>query len=512
MDSQVPGPIHLMACAADGSHPPQIFRMRLDQPLRRFAKAYGIFRQLSSEEEAELRLWTSSHGELELSNTANIYGLVDGDEVVFSRQPVGGSSSSSKIEPNQAEAVKEEVNALVQVSTEERKDLMDEPANLSEKETKVDQLPARPPAELLALVATPQGRRKRDPQAPAITSTAAPKKGESPKKTKDPSKVAKAAPKKAGKKKVKDPKPETESNSGSHQDQATVGFQRSTAIKAGPAKGWQVTAWTEERAQTENRRSVVCWRATSPGRSRSFDVSGVRKPAWELQENTSSEVYAQIFGDVRPKLFQRLNACRKAVEKPSMSPTKLPRSVEAEQVSSSGAKVRRTKRKQVDVVVAAATPKKRAAASALSSCQATQLFLPGEVSVAPATSPWTCQCLAHLRRHPQCVPAEQDQPTLVHLRDYMLIGRNETSDIVINSRRSPNMISRCHAVINRQDTGFAIFDQGSMNGILVNDEKVSSSRSLNSGDVITFGVPQQHPEFDYIFETRPADEEAEDAW
>jgi hypothetical protein len=509
MDSQVPGPIHLMACAADGSHPPQIFRMRLDQPLRRFAKAYGIFRQLSSEEEAELRLWTSSHGELELSNTANIYGLVDGDEVVFSRQPVAGSSSSSKIEPNQAEVVKEETSALVQVSIEEKKDPMDAP----EKETKVDPSPARPPAELLALVATPQGRRKREPQA--TTTTAGRKKGESPKKTKDPSKTAaKAAPKKTGKKKEKDSKPKTESNSGSHQAKATVGFQRSTAIKAGPAKGWQVTAWTEERAQTDtsNRRTTVCWRATSPGRSRSFDVSGVRKPAWELQENTSSEVYAQIVGDVRPKLFQRLNACRKAVEKPLMSPTKLTRRVEAEQVSSSGAKVRRTNRKQVDVVVAAATPKRRAAASALSSCQATQLFLPGEVFVSPATTPWTCQCLAHLRRHPRCVPAEQDQPTLVHLRDYMLIGRNETSDIVINSRRSPNMISRCHAVINRQETGFAIFDQGSMNGILVNDEKVSSSRSLNSGDIITFGVPQQHPEFDYIFETRPADEEAEDAW
>lgn len=65
------------------------------------------------------------------------------------------------------------------------------------------------------------------------------------------------------------------------------------------------------------------------------------------------------------------------------------------------------------------------------------------------------------------------------------------------------MISRCHAVLHREDSGFALVDQGSLNGVLINGEAVHGRRALSNGDLVTFGVPSPQPEFDYIFEERP---------
>lgn len=69
----------------------------------------------------------------------------------------------------------------------------------------------------------------------------------------------------------------------------------------------------------------------------------------------------------------------------------------------------------------------------------------------------------------------------------------------------PQMISRNHASIRRDSTGFVLADQGSLNGVLVNGERVQGERLLRSGDILTFGVPVAAPEFDYVFEERPAE-------
>jgi pSer/pThr/pTyr-binding forkhead associated (FHA) protein len=70
------------------------------------------------------------------------------------------------------------------------------------------------------------------------------------------------------------------------------------------------------------------------------------------------------------------------------------------------------------------------------------------------------------------------------------------------------MVSRCHVVINREDGVFTLIDQGSMNGVLVNGKRLDGKLTLQDNDQITFGVPTSHPEFDYIFEARPADSPA----
>lgn len=75
--------LHLLAVAADGSHEPQTFRLRWDQPLRRFARAYAVFRELSAESESTLRLSTPEHPELDLDATASTYAFCDGQEVLF---------------------------------------------------------------------------------------------------------------------------------------------------------------------------------------------------------------------------------------------------------------------------------------------------------------------------------------------------------------------------------------------------------------------------------------------
>ena len=89
------------------------------------------------------------------------------------------------------------------------------------------------------------------------------------------------------------------------------------------------------------------------------------------------------------------------------------------------------------------------------------------------------------------------------MRDYMLVGRAESCDLTLDSRRTPQMLSRRHAVMHKEAGVFTLTDQGSLNGILVNGERVREKVPLSNGDVVTFGVPTQHPELDYVFESRP---------
>jgi len=80
--------VHLLATDTASSHEPQVFRMRWDQPLKRFARAYEVFyknfRGLDADSEATLRMATPSHGDLDPDGTARTYGFADGDQILFS--------------------------------------------------------------------------------------------------------------------------------------------------------------------------------------------------------------------------------------------------------------------------------------------------------------------------------------------------------------------------------------------------------------------------------------------
>jgi len=146
---------------------------------------------------------------------------------------------------------------------------------------------------------------------------------------------------------------------------------------------------------------------------------------------------------------------------------------------------------------------RRRASRTLAAPVSTQPFMETLVSDEKNAEQWACQCDAHLRRHPRCIASGDLQPALVHLLDYMIVGRAETCDLILDSKRTPQMLSRCHAILHKEDGVFHVVDQGAVNGVLVNDETVKVRRVLLDGDVLTFGVPTRHPEFDYIFETRP---------
>ncbi|MCB9831505.1 MAG: FHA domain-containing protein [Planctomycetes bacterium] len=67
-------------------------------------------------------------------------------------------------------------------------------------------------------------------------------------------------------------------------------------------------------------------------------------------------------------------------------------------------------------------------------------------------------------------------------RERVVIGRSPSCDLVIPEER----ISRQHATIYRDGDHWVVFDMGSANGTLLNDQPVTKSE-LRQGDVLTFG-------------------------
>jgi hypothetical protein len=117
--------------------------------------------------------------------------------------------------------------------------------------------------------------------------------------------------------------------------------------------------------------------------------------------------------------------------------------------------------------------------------------------------PWTGDSKARLRRHPRCKTLGDLQPSLIPLDGtIMVVGRLESCDIQLDSVFQPQMISRRHAVLKLEGETFELQDQGAVNGVSVNRERVKTARALRHGDVVTFGINAERPELDYIFEEK----------
>tara|TARA_R110000850_G_scaffold22504_10_gene66652 strand:- start:554 stop:1462 length:909 start_codon:yes stop_codon:yes gene_type:complete len=78
----------------------------------------------------------------------------------------------------------------------------------------------------------------------------------------------------------------------------------------------------------------------------------------------------------------------------------------------------------------------------------------------------------------------------VELLAVSIIGRSPECQVVVADPR----VSRRHAMIRKQDGGFYLFDLGSFNGSYLNGSRVTATRKLNHGDVVTFA------EHEYQFE------------
>eukprot|EP00929_Paragymnodinium_shiwhaense_P073733 TRINITY_DN37670_c0_g3_i1.p1 TRINITY_DN37670_c0_g3~~TRINITY_DN37670_c0_g3_i1.p1 ORF type:complete len:597 (-),score=139.01 TRINITY_DN37670_c0_g3_i1:96-1886(-) len=578
--------VHLFAAAHDAVHEPQVFRMRWDQPLRRFAQAYASFRQLPPEvvePSGSLRMKTASHGELDMAATAKAYGFTDGEQVVFSDIAAAGGcavSSRSSATAGMQDAACTEVG---RTAAEQHSD-SDEAPLVRRKEAKRCQAAPVQADRLsdggsrgcgrcfrcpVASCKVTQARevgfrlqkcllrhvREAHPRAKAIIgklAAACEGRQTAAAKARPP-----ATPFSGGRRGITAGAKQVADVDQSDDEPLDVLKKQmlSETVKTGAAKGWQVSAWrggtqaeTEECAKPAASR-FTSWRLMSPGRSRSFHAFTTGKKP-RLKDEVAAAVYDQLYKVVRPRLMKRLNKPAVSASKsPSGRPAKRKAAVTAEDNAEPSPKALKAKAKATPKFVAkaaasmlpppvpppksgakgrggkkggnmaAAPPAPVAAPPAAAAAQVivqsamdedTQIFAPQAAAdvVASEPSEWACGCKAHLRRHPHCVPSDTAQPELVHLRDYTMVGRGDTCDLLLDSRRTPQMISRCHGVIHLEEGNFVIIDQGSLNGMLVNEQPVKGKQALVHGDVITFGVPQAQPEFDFIFEAKAHQEDS----
>lgn len=340
------------------------------------------------------------------------------------------------------------------------------------------------------------------------------------------------------------------------------GDMRTALVKVGPATGWRVTAWLQDishRQQGVTHANAIRWRILSPGRSRGFNAFRSNNGR-NLREAAGEGVYTQIYYMVRPTLLRRIRKRRQVIERQKILAQKRARPMpavapitggdEATPVGWDAPAVEAVVSRRVSVpsggICGAGSRRSEALVadegrgpavtpSARRRLNTTPPGMAGETPARTAAPPsrsltaaggetagvgavgkqnrlcriegdgvWRCSCEAHLYRHPRCTPSDERlQPPLLHLlQDYLVVGRSGSCDIILNSRRTPQMVSRCHAVIHREEGVFSITDQGSMNGIWVNGERTSGSKALGNGDVVTFGIPTKAPELDYIFKVR----------
>ena len=69
------------------------------------------------------------------------------------------------------------------------------------------------------------------------------------------------------------------------------------------------------------------------------------------------------------------------------------------------------------------------------------------------------------------------------LGDCTTLGREQGNDICLQDEQ----ISRCHAVVERVETGFQIADLKSSNGTFVNGKRIQEPVMLRPGDTIQLG-------------------------
>eukprot|EP00929_Paragymnodinium_shiwhaense_P001450 TRINITY_DN101689_c0_g1_i1.p1 TRINITY_DN101689_c0_g1~~TRINITY_DN101689_c0_g1_i1.p1 ORF type:complete len:543 (-),score=85.85 TRINITY_DN101689_c0_g1_i1:139-1767(-) len=538
IDSQADGFIHLLAEAADESHAAQVFRMRNDRGLERLALAYASFR--GDRMPRTYRMTTESHGSLDPAQTPAHYALANGDRIRFQTAAEGDKDAVASLGPVVDEQLADDVSLAPLDSLSKaceadanRAATLQEP-EASAKGRRLVATPMRPSAKTKAQRKTPPKAAKE----PSTKSQSAKAKA----KGKPKSKAAPAAPASV----VVAVSDSVRDNAATEWQDVPRGRIRSMNITMGPAKGWRVVAFLKdvepERALAGSH--AIQWRMSSPGRSRTFSHFRSARGSPNLYDAVSEGTYTQIVTSVKPALSKKIKERKRLmVEKcirmlrkrrsapPLASDGQCPTPPKQAPLARAGAATPvKTQRKQAQSaagqqkLVAAfvagtpgagkaearrrmpppsGVPKKAARRQPQVDSEAdTQQFLDNAAAASSSHTNWSCGCQAHLRRHPRCC-RDSSIPALIHLKDHVLVGRGASSDVIMDSRRTPMMLSRCHAVLNKEADGrFALVDQGSLNGVLVNSEKVAGKRVLAHGDVVTFGIATPVPELDYSFECR----------
>lgn len=480
------GYIHILGVAADDSHEAQIFRMHCGKRLEALARAYVVFRKLEPGDEARrFRMSSLQQGELDPLATAASYGFSNGAKIVFTEVSEGTAEPSNESRNHERQQSKHAGAVLPEHATRRQPEHFSADSNLR-----------------------PLGRR-RDQSKLTIgqkfrrcLSAAARKK--------------RCKSKRAKQKSTEVVEAETSTSSWAHviksalpenmSEQPPVAPElcETSIVNDGPAQGWRVTAWLKGYKTSREGRphdKVICWRISSPKRTRTFDTFSSSRGTPNLKDAVDESVFTQIIASVKPALAKRMREKRMQIEGAS-KPNPKSRAMSQKQKGACDKKTTCTAGKEHGLVKRAiVTPARILRPSAAPKKQARM----GREQAGKASKDraWACGCAAHLTRSPRCTRPGELQPSVVHVQDHMIIGRAETCDLIIDSMRAPQMISRCHALLQRKGDIFWLTDHCSLNGMLVNGQRVRGRLALTDRDEITFGVPHEEPELDYIFELCP---------
>ncbi|MCD9185213.1 MAG: FHA domain-containing protein [Pyrinomonadaceae bacterium] len=93
---------------------------------------------------------------------------------------------------------------------------------------------------------------------------------------------------------------------------------------------------------------------------------------------------------------------------------------------------------------------------------------------------------SHKNEVPQLEFIDRNQPPIKIQKNNFWLGRETHCDVVIES--TAVMVSRKHAEIRQENGSFVLYDNGSFNGTLVNEQRISAPTPLYHGDKIELGM------------------------
>ena len=117
-------------------------------------------------------------------------------------------------------------------------------------------------------------------------------------------------------------------------------------------------------------------------------------------------------------------------------------------------------------------------------------ILPNQSAPLPKTPPFSPQQSQSNAPQTQIVRLEfvenPSRPALSIIKDSIWLGRDPNGDVVFDP--GAVMVSRRHAEIRRENGAFVVYDNGSFNGTLVNEQRVSMPTPLYHDDEIRLGM------------------------
>ena len=135
------------------------------------------------------------------------------------------------------------------------------------------------------------------------------------------------------------------------------------------------------------------------------------------------------------------------------------------------------------------------------------VMLSTHICIIKSTKKKTMKVNSIIIRHISGTKSNQIEEFSFDDNDVITIGRSEDSMVQFDSDKEIG-VSRNHATLRKgnQEGQFFVEDNNSMNGLLVNEEKISGSKEIFPGDKIQLGL--KGPKFEFDLDPRPESSQA----